>query len=612
MAVRRISNINVKNNTSLFTAVYGNIANNETFIDSDLKGYTLNQQLYLYLKSEGYTVLFYEQAAEYNIHSFSQDDVQKFISDYQANNPQKKRYVARNINSPFKQGRLNRTNNNDNTASNEYAIQEYIPTGHSSDTIYRTNRTSGIIDDLKRLFGNTDLNKKVAYIICNAEKCDFGEFANSYTALFHDLSNAYAKNGSKHKIFLLYHYLDKHSLEEAFNSSINSSKFFFENAYKQMFLQNGELKADNSFCISLPDKEEIRNLLNHNRFKFNKEINWTDFDTMLDMLEKDNKTIDAFSSKFQSLSEFSMTELTKSGLVKSETTTLDLKKIQSTLDKIRGQKENIDIVIQKIKNWAKEKNKSKPLSFFLVGKSGTGKTFTAETFQKALIESGFSYVYLDMNAYKDGSTYSKLLGSAPGYVSSTETPKLFAEIKKNRRLIICFDEMEKAHPDIFTTLMQLVDQGELSNNNYTGNFKECILFFTSNLAQEKVIEAKNNLLKENMTTDILKLLKDTTFKNQIRTILQKAKPDVPIEVWNRVENYLVYNALSAKDVIEIAINLIREYAIKKEIIISQIAPEYLAYLAKRHSNTSNGMLRDLKTEIYDEITNLIDNQNENI
>ena len=102
MAVKRISNINIGKNTSLFTAIYGNIANGEFFIDADLKAYTLHQQLYLYLKSEGYIVLFYEQASEFNIHSFSKDDVRTFLYDFKPQKIQATKYVARHINSPFK------------------------------------------------------------------------------------------------------------------------------------------------------------------------------------------------------------------------------------------------------------------------------------------------------------------------------------------------------------------------------------------------------------------------------------------------------------------------------------------------------------------------------
>ena len=157
-----------------------------------------------------------------------------------------------------------------------------------------------------------------------------------------------------------------------------------------------------------------------------------------------------------------------------------------------------------------------------------------------------------MTEYSRESDLAKLIGSAPGYAGAQNRPELFSRIAACRRLVICFDEIEKAHPLIMRTLMQLLDKGRLSWNGENGDFRDCIILFTSNLEQEKMVEAKNIVIKKFKSQ--VEALRSNELKKSITDICCSSKSfQIPIEVWGRINRFLVYNPLQAKDVIEVAI-----------------------------------------------------------
>jgi ATP-dependent Clp protease ATP-binding subunit ClpA len=130
------------------------------------------------------------------------------------------------------------------------------------------------------------------------------------------------------------------------------------------------------------------------------------------------------------------------------------------------------------------------------------------------------------------------------------------------------------------------------------------------LAQKEVVEKKTCVLEEKAGKNRNSILTDTSFTKDIRAILEQKSGSVPTEVWGRINNYLIYNRLMEKDVIEIAIDNIRARAKEEDVVINNISPEYLAYLALKHANSSYGM-RDLIGEINEKIYDLICNKNGN-
>ena len=617
MAVKRISDIDIKNNNSLFTAIYGNITDSEFFIDSDLKKYNLWQQLHLYLKSEGYIVLFYDSN---NVHSYSQADLIEFLDlKYTKESIQPNRYVGK-LNSPFKQTRFNNANKiaEKNISENplHQSIQLVSDTGHDRDKFYKTSKDTGELDCLKKLFAhNPDKpNKKVAYIIKNPETHAFprGD-KDAYTDFFNSLKKNYVKNNSSDKIFVIYNYKDTQSLISSFDDPTKQQFFFFSNDFKQQFVEK-----NNTFLISLPDQSECRNLLNSVRLDYTKNVIWgtDDLDNIAEMLTAEERTLSENKKKLDSISQLSMEELIKKDVIKKKTIDFNFDTVLSDLkEKIKGQNENIEIIAEDIEIWAMEEQKEQPLSFFLAGKSGTGKSHTAEMFAKALEPSGFGYRVIDMTEYIDETSVAKIVGAPPTYVGYGDTPILIEDIKANRRMVFLFDEIEEAHPKILTVLMNLIDAGRLTYGDYTGNFKECILFFSSNLAENEIVAEKKKFFEENNNennTDIDKL-KDLRFKERVRKILQNTlnskKNGLYLKdaVWNRIRYFLVYDQLKEDDVKNIVEYMIRKAAGKKKIKINQIDSEYLTTLTSLQQELSSG-IRDLKQKINNDIPTAIKKQ----
>ena len=151
-----------------------------------------------------------------------------------------------------------------------------------------------------------------------------------------------------------------------------------------------------------------------------------------------------------------------------------------------------------------------------------------------------------MNEYKSAGDTWKLLGSAVGYVGSDEDTPLFAARKKTERLVILFDEIEKAHESIFETIMTLMEKGELTNGKGESfDFKQSIIFFTTNLAMNELLERKKELKTAGEKID------SYTFQQSVKDILRNN--NVKAEVCGRINIVLIYNTLPKDTVARIAI-----------------------------------------------------------
>ena len=267
----------------------------------------------------------------------------------------------------------------------------------------------------------------------------------------------------------------------------------------------------------------------------------------------------------------------------------DRNKLANDLQAVKGQQDNMEIVVDAITTWIRRKRKSKPLVLMLAGTSGTGKTFTAKNIQKSLAEDGYKFIRLNMNEYHSEADSWKLLGSATGHVGSDTDAPIFAARKMSDKLVVLFDEIEKAHPSLFTTIMGLMDEGMLADGrgvNY--DFRQSVVIFTTNLAMNKLLEAKTNLTSAGVP------INSNEFQEVTKEILKNSK--MPNEICGRIDWLLVYNTLDATDVAQIAIEQIRTKGIEYDLNINSVPEKYLKKISEQYSDSKEGA-RPVKREI---------------
>jgi len=204
-------------------------------------------------------------------------------------------------------------------------------------------------------------------------------------------------------------------------------------------------------------------------------------------------------------------------------------------NRVIGQDEAVDLISNAIiRQRAGIKDERKPIgSFLFLGPTGVGKTELAKALAEALFDSETHIIRLDMSEYMEQYSVSKLIGSAPGYVGYEEGGQLTEKVRRSPYSIILFDEIEKAHPDVFNILLQILDDGRLTDSQgRTIDFKNTIIIMTSNLGS-------NILLSDEKDKDveIEKLLK-MTFKP---------------EFLNRIDEIIKFNPLN-KDVQLLIVN----------------------------------------------------------
>lgn len=172
------------------------------------------------------------------------------------------------------------------------------------------------------------------------------------------------------------------------------------------------------------------------------------------------------------------------------------------------------------------KDPAKPIgSFLFLGPTGVGKTELAKALAETMFDNKNNLIHLDMSEYKERHSTSKLLGSPPGYVGYDQGGHLTEKVRQHPYSIVLFDEIEKAHRDVYNILLQILDEGHLTDNlGHSINFKNTIIILTSNLNQANLQSEFNNLLT-----------------NNIREQLSK---ELSPELVNRIDNIVVFNALS--------------------------------------------------------------------
>lgn len=213
--------------------------------------------------------------------------------------------------------------------------------------------------------------------------------------------------------------------------------------------------------------------------------------------------------------------------------------------RVVGQDEAITAVADAIRrNKAGLQDPKRPIgSFIFMGTTGVGKTELAKALAEYLFNTEEALIRLDMSEFQESHSISKLIGSPPGYVGYDEGGMLTEKIRRKKYAVILFDEIEKAHPDIFNVLLQVLDDGRLTDNKgRTADFKNTIIIMTSNLGSPIIQEHYSNYTEEN---------KEEIFEKSKAEVTNLLKKTLPPEFINRIDEIVMFQPLSKKEIKEI-------------------------------------------------------------
>ncbi|MGJ0377816.1 ATP-dependent Clp protease ATP-binding subunit [Aliarcobacter cryaerophilus] len=249
-----------------------------------------------------------------------------------------------------------------------------------------------------------------------------------------------------------------------------------------------------------------------------------------------------------------------------------------------GQDEAIKAISRAIKrNKAGLSETSRPIgSFLFLGPTGVGKTESAKTLAKFLFDDPKSLIRFDMSEYMEKHAVSRLVGAAPGYVGYEEGGQLTEAVRRKPYSVILFDEVEKAHPDVFNILLQVLDDGRLTDNKgVTVDFKNTIIILTSNIGSARIIEISDK-------------------EERRKAVLDELKSHFRPEFLNRLDDIVIFEQLGIEaitNIVDILFNNIKKKVEEKGIKIS-LTNEAKEYIAKIGFDPIYGA-RPLKRAIYE-------------
>jgi ATP-dependent Clp protease ATP-binding subunit ClpC len=266
-----------------------------------------------------------------------------------------------------------------------------------------------------------------------------------------------------------------------------------------------------------------------------------------------------------------------------------------------GQEEAVTKISKAIRrNRLGIKDPNKPIgSFIFLGSTGVGKTHLAKQLAKQIFGSSDSLIRVDMSEYQEKHTISRLIGSPPGYVGYEEGGQLTEQVKNKPYSVILFDEVEKANKEIFHTLLQMLDEGHLTDSlGRKINFKNCLIIMTSNIGVKKLQDfgtgigfSSNNYTNEELKKEILK---------------KEMKNYFSPEFLNRIDETIVFNSLneeSIKKIIDIELSkLVKRLAELK--LIFKYDDKLVSHISKVGFDEVYGA-RPIKRAIQDEVEDLV-------
>ena len=222
--------------------------------------------------------------------------------------------------------------------------------------------------------------------------------------------------------------------------------------------------------------------------------------------------------------------------------------------RVIGQDEAVSAVARAVKRGRVGlKDPARPIgSFLFLGPTGVGKTELSKALAEAVFGSEQAMIRVDMSEYMEKHSVSKMIGSPPGYVGFEEGGQLSEQVRKNPYSVILFDEIEKAHPDVFNVLLQVLDDGRITDSQgRTVDFKNTIIIMTSNAGAQRIVDPKK-LGFSNVENA------ESEHKDMKNNVMEEIKRMFKPEFLNRIDDIIVFRALSKEDVKGIAALMLKE------------------------------------------------------
>lgn len=269
-------------------------------------------------------------------------------------------------------------------------------------------------------------------------------------------------------------------------------------------------------------------------------------------------------------------------------------------ERVKGQEEAIEVVADAIRrSRAGLQDERKPIgSFLFLGTTGVGKTELSKALSYVLFNDESAMIRIDMSEYQEKHSVSRLVGSPPGYVGYDEGGQLTEAVRRRPYSVVLFDEIEKAHPDVFNILLQVLDDGRLTDNKgRMVNFKNTLIIMTSNIGSDIIQRNFEHVKDENMLA-----VTETTKIEVVERLKQSVRP----EFFNRIDEIVMFHPLMRKqirDIVTLQLNSLSDLLMQKEITL-ELTESALDWIGDQGFDPQYGA-RPLKRTIQKEVVNPI-------
>jgi ATP-dependent Clp protease ATP-binding subunit ClpC len=221
--------------------------------------------------------------------------------------------------------------------------------------------------------------------------------------------------------------------------------------------------------------------------------------------------------------------------------------VETEMEKVVvGQREAVSALCKALRrSRADLKDPRRPIgAFLLLGPTGVGKTLLAKTLAEQMFGDSKSLIQLDMSEYMEKFNVSRLVGSPPGYVGYEEGGQLTEKVRRNPYSVVLFDEIEKAHPDVWNMLLQILEEGKLTDSmGRIVNFRNTVILLTSNVGSDTLRKAS--------TLGFAPITDEATYEKARERVLEEAKKTFRPEFLNRLDDLIVFRSFTKPDLIQI-------------------------------------------------------------